>query len=118
MSEIAPPHSYISYNSDSNSPHDFAKHLENIAGNDTLYASYFWWRDYYEIRNSQAFVICVQDLMIQTNSQKSIMICTIGGSKMLAVRNMTIKFLYIIINISLMNGYKGLDILQCKLKRT
>ena len=54
MSEIAPPHSHINYNSDSNSPHDFAKHLEHIAGNDTLYASYFWWRDYYEIRNSRA----------------------------------------------------------------
>ena len=37
MSEIAPPHSHINYNSDSNSPHDFAKHLEHIAGNDTLY---------------------------------------------------------------------------------
>ena len=75
-----------------------------------------------ELIGPKAFVICVQDLMIQTSSQKSIMICTIGGSKMLAVRNMTIKFLYIIINLSLafslMNGYKGLDILQCKLKRT
>ena len=54
MSEIAPPHSHINYDSKSDSPNDFAKHLEDIASNDTLYASYFWWRDYYEIRNSRA----------------------------------------------------------------
>ena len=93
MPEIAPPHSHINYDSKSDSPHDFAKHLEVIAGNDTLYASYFWWRDYYEVRNSQADraqSFCVQDLMTQTNRQKYIMICTIGGSKMLAVRNIII----------------------------
>ena len=38
----------------------------------------------------KAFVICVQDLMTQTNRQKYIMICTIGGSKTLAVRNIII----------------------------
>ena len=75
MPEIAPPHSHINYDSKSDSPHDFAKHLEDIAGNDTLYASYFWWRDYYEVRNSQADraqSFCVQDLMTQTNRQKYI----------------------------------------------
>ena len=42
-----------------------------------------------------AFVICVQDLMTQTKRKKYIMICTIGGSKMLAVKNMIIDcFIY------------------------
>ena len=44
-----------------------------------------------ELIGPKAFVICVQDLMIQTNSQKFMIICTIGGSKMLAVRNITIE---------------------------
>ena len=47
-----------------------------------------------ELIGPKAFVICVQDLMIQTNSQKFMIICTIGGSKMLAVRNITIELLY------------------------
>ena len=42
----------------------------------------------------KAFVICVQDLMIQTNSPKFMIICTIGGSKMLAVRNIATEFIY------------------------
>ena len=33
---------------------DLVKHLEHVASDDSLYASYFWWRDYYEVRNSQA----------------------------------------------------------------
>ena len=94
MSEIAPPHSHINYDSKSDSPRDFSKHLKDIAGNDTLYASYFWWRDYYEIRNSQAdraqsfCNLCSR--LNDPNKQTKVYKYTIGGSKMLVVRNMII----------------------------
>ena len=48
-------------------PKALAKHLEHVAKDDPLYASYFWWRDYYEVRNSaedrelKLIVICVHD---------------------------------------------------------
>ena len=45
-----------------------------------------------ELIGPKAFVICVQDLMTQTKRKKYIMICTIGGSKMLAVRNIIIEY--------------------------
>ena len=51
MASIAPPHSYIN-TMDFDTPGALAKHMEHIASDDALYASYFWWRDYYEIRNS------------------------------------------------------------------
>ena len=51
MSQIAPPHSYIN-TMDFKTPKELAKHLKHIAEDDALYASYFWWRDYYEVRNS------------------------------------------------------------------
>lgn len=51
MTSIAPPHSYV-HALDYKNPEELAKALKDIANDDALYASYFWWRDYYEIRNS------------------------------------------------------------------
>ena len=48
MSTIAPPHSYINAE-DFNSTEQLAEFLVTVANNDTLFASYFWWRDYYKL---------------------------------------------------------------------
>ena len=46
MSAIAPPHSYINAE-DFSSVEQLAEYLQLVASNDSLFASYFWWRDYY-----------------------------------------------------------------------
>ena len=46
MSAIAPPHSYINAE-DFSSVEQLAEYLQVVASNDSLFASYFWWRDYY-----------------------------------------------------------------------
>ena len=46
MSAIAPPHSYINAE-DFSSVDQLAEYLQLVASNDSLFASYFWWRDYY-----------------------------------------------------------------------
>ena len=54
---------------DFDSPGDLTKQIEHIASDDALYASYFWWRDYYEIQNSaedRAQVYC--DLCVRLNN--------------------------------------------------
>ena len=48
MTAIAPPHSYINAE-DFSSTEDLATYLKTVASNDTLFASYFWWRDYYKL---------------------------------------------------------------------
>ena len=50
--EIAPPHSYIN-TLDFKSVTDLSKYLLKVDGDDELYASYFWWKDFYEVRNRQ-----------------------------------------------------------------
>ena len=47
MSAIAPPHSYINAE-DFSSVDQLAEYLQLVASNDALFASYFWWRDYYK----------------------------------------------------------------------
>ena len=47
MSAIAPPHSYINAE-DFSSVEQLAEYLQLVARNDSLFASYFWWRDYYK----------------------------------------------------------------------
>ena len=47
MSAIAPPHSYINAE-DFSSVDQLAEYLQLVASNDSLFASYFWWRDYYK----------------------------------------------------------------------
>ena len=47
MSAIAPPHSYINAE-DFSSVEQLAEYLHLVARNDSLFASYFWWRDYYK----------------------------------------------------------------------
>ena len=51
MASIAPPHSYISVRDYSSVEH-LAQYLSIVSSNDTLFASYFWWRDYYTYRVS------------------------------------------------------------------
>ena len=51
MSTIAPPHSYINAE-DFNTTERLAEYLLTVASNDTLFASYFWWRDYYRVEVS------------------------------------------------------------------
>ena len=47
MSAIAPPHSYINAE-DFSSVEQLAEYLLKVGRNDSLFASYFWWRDYYK----------------------------------------------------------------------
>ena len=47
MSAIAPPHSYINAE-DFSSVEKLAEYLQIVASVDSLFASYFWWRDYYK----------------------------------------------------------------------
>ena len=51
MSTIAPPHSYINAE-DFKTTESLAEYLLTVASNDTLFASYFWWRDYYRVEVS------------------------------------------------------------------
>jgi len=48
-SKIAPPHSYIHVN-DYESSEKLIEFLEIIKQNETLYQSYFWWKDYYSLK--------------------------------------------------------------------
>ena len=49
-SQIAPPHSYIDAFKDfAENPEGLARYLKKIAGDDALYASYFWWKDFYSV---------------------------------------------------------------------
>ena len=66
MSRVAPPHSYIDvqvrklnlkyikwskfYFKDFKSTQDLAKYLLKVSEDDMLFASYFWWRDYYKVQ--------------------------------------------------------------------
>jgi len=47
----APPHSSINV-LDFESPKKLVEYLEDLNHSDEKYAEYFWWKDYYEIRNS------------------------------------------------------------------
>ena len=49
MSRVAPPHSYINV-MDFNSTEELASHLHRVDQDDKLFASYFWWRDYYTVK--------------------------------------------------------------------
>ena len=51
MASIAPPHSYINVR-DYGTVQELADYLQLVNSNDTLFASYFWWRDYYTFRVS------------------------------------------------------------------
>ncbi len=53
MSAFAPPHSYVDALS-FKSVKRLVRHLRNLAEDDAAYASYFWWKDFYEVRNSEA----------------------------------------------------------------
>ena len=48
-SAIAPPHSYI--NAMDYTPKQLAQYLLELDRNDTLYASYFWWKPHYRVLN-------------------------------------------------------------------
>ena len=50
ISAIAPPHSYIN-TLDFSSVSQLAKYLQKVASDDELYASYFWWKEFYEVRD-------------------------------------------------------------------
>ena len=46
----APPHSTINV-LDFKSPKHLVSHLEKLHRHDELYAEYFWWKDFYVVRN-------------------------------------------------------------------
>ena len=50
LESYAPYHSAINA-LDFPSPRKLVKFLEKLSIDDAEYASYFWWRDYYEVRN-------------------------------------------------------------------
>ena len=47
MSNIAPKNSYIDFKDFNNSIKDTAEYMKKVSEDDSLFASYFWWRDYY-----------------------------------------------------------------------
>ena len=49
---IAPPHSYIN-TLDYPTVTALSKRLLEVAADDELYASHFWWKDFYEVRTSR-----------------------------------------------------------------
>eukprot|EP00095_Tigriopus_kingsejongensis_P005710 snap_masked-scaffold459_size165548-processed-gene-0.8 protein:Tk05710 transcript:snap_masked-scaffold459_size165548-processed-gene-0.8-mRNA-1 annotation:"hypothetical protein DAPPUDRAFT_41601" len=51
FSEVAPPHSYVNV-FNYKSPRVLVEHLEELQTDDAKYAQYFWWRDFYEMRNT------------------------------------------------------------------
>jgi hypothetical protein len=51
-SAIAPPHSFISV-LDHPSPRKLAKYLNKLSANEAKYAEFFWWKDYYEVRDKE-----------------------------------------------------------------
>ena len=48
MSHLAPPHSFINVE-DFNSTSELAAFLTRLAADEERLASYFWWKDYYEV---------------------------------------------------------------------
>ena len=52
FSAIAPPHSYIN-TLDFVSVSKLSKYLLEVSADDELYASYFWWKEFYEVRRSR-----------------------------------------------------------------
>jgi alpha-1,3-fucosyltransferase len=48
--KITPPHSYLNV-MDYASPKELAEHLWELDRNDTMYLSYFWWKQYYTARS-------------------------------------------------------------------
>ena len=53
MKNIAPPYSFIN-SLDFDSTLQLIQFLVKISKDDALYASYFWWKDYYEVRNDSS----------------------------------------------------------------
>ena len=49
MSKVAPPHSYINVE-DFHSLEELSQYLDKVASDDELFASYFWWRDFYKVK--------------------------------------------------------------------
>ena len=49
MSDVAPTHSYINV-MDYGSVRELVDDIKRIADDDALFASYFWWRDYYQFQ--------------------------------------------------------------------
>ena len=49
MSRVAPPHSFINVR-DFNTTEELAHYLHSVDQDDKLFASYFWWRDYYTVK--------------------------------------------------------------------
>jgi len=49
MDHAAPPHSYINVQ-DFQSTKELAEYLHQVNNNDTLFASYFWWRNFYTVK--------------------------------------------------------------------
>ena len=52
FSALAPPHSYIN-TLDFVSVSKLSKYLLEVTADDELYASYFWWKEFYEVRRSR-----------------------------------------------------------------
>ena len=52
-SRIAPPHSYVNA-LDYDSPQALADYLHALDQNRSLYLSYFWWKDYYQVHSGTA----------------------------------------------------------------
>ena len=56
-SQVAPPHSYVNV-MDYDSPRDLARYLDELDRNDSLYLSYFWWKQHYTVRIGSQHSFC------------------------------------------------------------
>ena len=62
MASLAPPHSYINVR-DYGTVQELADYLQLVNSNDTLFASYFWWRDFYTFRVSNQNQIVIANIL-------------------------------------------------------
>ncbi|XP_015127329.1 alpha-(1,3)-fucosyltransferase C isoform X2 [Diachasma alloeum] len=56
-SKFAPPHSYINI-MDFNSTSELADYLLRLSRNPVEYASYFWWKSYYQVEDTTKSTLC------------------------------------------------------------
>jgi len=74
MSSLAPPHSYIDALA-FKGPKELSDHMKKVGSDPALYASYFWWKDFYQVRTSRediSQVHCDLCSMLHNNPSKKV----------------------------------------------
>ena len=72
MSNIAPKHSYIDFKDFNDSIEETAEYMKRVSADDELFASYFWWRDYYSsTQSTEDHAWCSLCSALHNSSQES-----------------------------------------------